>query len=94
MKVEIKVTAGHIRRGLPNKCRACPIALAACEAFQLPVGHAMVTAHWLMLGDVVFQEFRLPYDATDFTQNFDNGRPVEPFSFTVGLPDAIEFAPA
>lgn len=92
--VTISVTAGHIARGLINHCCECPIALAAAEAFPHAerVGrHRVVVTGYGILLALAGRELVLPLprEATDFIATFDDGQPVEPFEFTVDIPEGL-----
>jgi hypothetical protein len=93
MIIEIEVTQDCIDRGKPRESCECPIALA-CEAagFQRPditfdgesailewsdeyMGRPDASGLGLMVC--------LPADASQFMFDFDDGKPVKPFKFSV-----------
>lgn len=69
----IEVTSEDIERGVPDNCHHCPIALAARRA-----GLNTPEVDSAFLNGMV-----LPDAATEFILDYDNGEPVEPFSFEV-----------
>jgi hypothetical protein len=89
----IELTRGDIRMGVARHSSLCPITLAATRAVADWQGHASTGHLWLTIyaGDPqtsthVLQHYRLPEAAARFVQAFDEGLPVEPFTFTVDLP--------
>lgn len=78
----IRVQAGHIKLGLKNRPMQCPIARAVRGAgFVEPI---------VCLGEIcarrgALTRYRaiLPASAMQFIDDFDNGKPVEPFEFAV-----------
>jgi hypothetical protein len=78
--VRVEVTAGHIARGRPKDAACCAAALALSDAMGEPwevygedAGPATGVADWIYL----------PPEAVRFVDDFDAGRPVEPFAFEV-----------
>ena len=98
-EVTVPVTAGHIDRGTPGDCTACPIALAILDAIPQAT-HAEV-AWWTCAeneagesgaGATIRLERgilngRLGKAADAFVVAFDNGQPVEPFTITITIPE-------
>lgn len=82
--VTIDVTQEDIDAGSPNRCRSCPVARAVHRATGKP--HIVVTRNEILLSG--WGRFPLPAIAAEFISEFDAGRPVSPFSFTLDLPDA------
>jgi hypothetical protein len=84
-KHTITVTQEDINDGKAGNCTLCPIALAAKRAF--PDIFPVVGGYYLVLDSAPGTEdgelVDLPYEARQFVQSFDFGRPVEPFSFKV-----------
>jgi hypothetical protein len=78
----ITVTAQDIRSGQPKNSRGCPVALAMKRSTQAEV-FCGVTVASVNGGSV-----SLPLSATTFIRAFDHGDEVQPFSFTVEVPDA------
>jgi hypothetical protein len=94
----IKVTAEDIaesRRRLqgPTPCRSldCPVAVAAQRIFvrhgTIRAGLIGVSASALHLWHC--DDVPLPLVAIQFICAFDHGKPVEPFEFTISVPDEI-----
>jgi hypothetical protein len=79
-KFVIDVTATDISQGRRGSAYDCPVALAMSRALGLPV---LVTGfYFVVLGTSRFVRFDIPRVSL-FTFDFDDGRPVQPFSFTV-----------
>lgn len=77
--IKIRVTAEHIRRGARSQPFSCPIALACQAAGQTKP---------LVGLDVLFADDHkhlLPPAVQQWVRNFDDGLPVEPFEFELGL---------
>lgn len=77
----IHVTQEDIDKGVRRECGKCPIALAVSRAFGKPirVGAFLVQFFSANMGASV----DLPPEALAFRKAFDNGLPVQPFSFEV-----------
>lgn len=77
----INVTEQHIKMGQKKRASCCPIALAASEQTNMT---AIVS-----LSDIMFKKdevlygpkTELPEIACQFIFDFDEGQPVQPFSF-------------
>ena len=81
--VIVSVTAEDIRDGLACNGLKCPIAKAMYR-----LGHE----HWeIIVPEITSEEgdftTMLPPEAERFACMFDNGEPVEPFYFTIELPE-------
>lgn len=75
----INVTADHISHGKRANACDCPVALAARAAgFKDAQVYA---SHMYWLGGRKMQD--LPNKAMAFIRDFDEGRPVQPFSMEV-----------
>ena len=79
MAITIEVTAEDIVNGQRSRCYHDPIALAASRALGVRTFTGVLHIHavdgrssWL-----------LPRIATKFILDFDVGKPVKPFSFTI-----------
>lgn len=80
MKKKIRVTEDDILRGKKDDCRACPVALALRRLFPTAEVYNNEVA-------VQEREWRdLPDKVMLFIEEFDGGRPVLPFTFTIDLP--------
>ena len=84
----INVTAGHIARGEPENCEACPVALAIMDALPsagVPsVGPSEVT---FRVAVDKWVDIDLPRAVSDFIETFDGGTAdVEPFTFELDYP--------
>lgn len=78
----VDVTQDDIDNGEPVNGNHCAVALALIRATGDPyVSCGIATASWYVGGDVKY--VCLPTKATDFIDAFDEGEPVEPFSFEV-----------
>lgn len=81
--MRIEVTESDIVHGARWDCDNCPIALAIERAtHQANCWSVLWNRATSPLGTVW-----LPDEAKDFIDNFDNERPVAPFSFDVDLPE-------
>lgn len=88
MKKRVMITRHHINRGKPEDGNSCPIALALQsrrDVSYVEVGGG-VAEIWgkTKRGATPVRTFKLPLSARNFIDRFDMGRPVEPFSFTLG----------
>ena len=82
MKKLINVTAYDIRLGIKKNCHKCPIARAikrTLKAKEAEVSYATLVADHRML----FCETDDAFKIATFISNFDNSKPVKPFSFYV-----------
>ena len=80
----INVTQEHIDNGLKRTCGKCPVALALLSAGAPDpfVGKDMV---WIDFSDPDCMGIVLPKEAHNFIHEFDEGKKVEPFSFTLNI---------
>lgn len=82
IKKKIKVTEKHISSGIRRAGDACPIAKALNDAGY---SNVIITRQICI---VKGHKIELPVDVKLFIMNFDRGRTVKPFSFTITLPKA------
>ncbi len=92
MQVMVAVSAEDIRQGERNNCAKCPVGLALARTLgpRYPGAKFMAGS---MLGRILparggLISFEMPKDAEHFMFAFDAKKPVEPFTFTIDLPDA------
>lgn len=86
----ITVTQKHIDHGIPASGSGCAIALALLDAFpgatDTCVGdYAGVFYSGSVSDDDVWA--LLPADARVFVRDFDDGLDVQPFTFTLDIPE-------
>lgn len=79
--MRINVTQEHIDRGVRGDCAACPIALATTEVIHERVG--VVGLHIIDNDGIPIKETTVKM--RQFMDNFDDGKPVQPFSFNLKL---------
>jgi hypothetical protein len=97
----ITVTAEHIAEGKPDNCRDCPVALAILAAMpdarRVSVMQSLEGRTYTQIRVIpdstrpanrTTLEADLPAEVARFVRAFDHGEPVEPFSFTVDIPEA------
>ena len=84
-KVRINVTQRDIERGIRFTSYTCPIAWAARRHPELK--GCLVAPDSLAFDNSGWVWVPLPEKACGFVDSFDGGRPVQPFSFTLELPD-------
>jgi hypothetical protein len=92
-EVTVAVTQDHISRGTPSDCGRCPVALALLDAmpgaylaevcWAGPDARAWATV-WLPRGTLTGW---LGEAAGPFIHDYDFGDPVEPFTFTMHIPE-------
>lgn len=77
METKIEVTDEDIRQGVKGQCGRCPIALAAARAGikDVTVGSYTMKIKHLFI--------HLPRNVSEFINRFDDGLPVQPFSFVI-----------
>src|SRR5690348_452339 len=82
---QIEVTQEDIDKGLKGNCSACPIALAVNRT--IPGANSTVSDMFnhVYCPGVSRKNADTPDDAAWFISDFDDGKPVEPFSFTLTL---------
>jgi hypothetical protein len=91
MNIQIQVTAEDIREGTAQECCLCPVARAIARALgrevlwngDVSVDGDNVTVYRPSSWDGV----DLPDQAKDFIEQFDSGKPVEPFAFALDVPE-------
>lgn len=74
----IEVTQADIDKGEASNCSECPVALAARRAFlsrNVSVNQVILCTNQ----DI----YSLPKSARQFILDFDDGKPVKPFSFQI-----------
>lgn len=78
---KINVTSNHIKRGKPENCESCPIALAVREQLHWSKAETYVSDN---IGSVDRHvHYRLPEKAKRFMDRFDNALSVKPFTFNL-----------
>jgi hypothetical protein len=83
---EINVTQEDINNGGKKQCTMCPIALATKRTFPNAIWISVTQAYIRVVnaGDGERgTEYLSPLGVEQFINDFDRGRPVSPFSFTV-----------
>lgn len=83
--LRVEVTAEHIAAGAASNAFHCPVALA-CEAAGLRLARVDGVNVGFDGGPEKRGSARLPVRASRFVDDFDNERPVKPFSFVLRLP--------
>lgn len=94
MKVPVPVTQQHIDDGIPCSCIDCAVSLAILDA----IPEATNAEVWWTAGGRVYAcatiwtargvlTGRLGDDADTFIHALDNRQPVEPFTFTITIPE-------
>lgn len=90
--LEITVTADHIARGARCTSDACPVALAIKETLHpLSVDVQVEVINFGVPGGK-FAPVVPPDEVACFVDEFDDGLPVQPFTFTLEVPDAAGVA--
>jgi len=84
----VSVTADHIAMGDRENCETCPVALAIAETFAdltyVSVDPGGLIAATGLPGREIFVD--LPREVQEFIWDFDDGDPVEPFTFELDYP--------
>ena len=85
--VTIDVTQDDIDQGKRENCTLCPIALAAQRVFPGKSIHVSVFNLWVDNSPAAEdgRGYPLPEVACKFLQDFDHGRPVQPFKFGIWM---------
>lgn len=87
-EITISVERRHITHGVRCNTGMCPIALAIVDCLRdgvrCSVGN---TGVWLYGGVFSGHVLELPEEAQQFVRRFDRGAEVEPFSFTLQMPE-------
>jgi hypothetical protein len=92
MKQTINVTARDIKYGRRCDGQSCPIARAVLrtkwgkdsEAYNFTVAAKSIIRFYL---NRTPDRIDLPQEANEFVRRFDRNQPVEPFSFTIEVPE-------
>lgn len=82
----IKVTQEDIDTATPCDSNLCPIAKATRRAFHRPAKYMAGEAIQVWYGSFAkggYKYYTVPSKCSLFAQDFDAGRQVKPFSFTV-----------
>jgi len=90
-KIDVAVTSDDIRNGRRHDCMLCPIALAISRTLLCgPTGCGVSNRAVSVFIDQADSQLPvgdhfalLPDEAALFTRNFDRGRDVSPFKFTL-----------
>lgn len=85
--MKIKVEQKHINAGQRFKCHLCPVALAiqhTTDTSQDEVSVGMTTIQWSDKSKGNY-ETPTPASARRFISQFDQGKPVKPFSFELKI---------
>lgn len=82
MKLEVKVTRSHIKCGIPQKCRYCPVALAMMNISGVEFPQVF-SDRIIFLYKRKSMNADLPRDARDFVVAFDSLDLVSPIAFTL-----------
>lgn len=82
MKATIEVTQSDIYNGHRNECNKCPIALAMSRYFKCEV---TVAYNYCQIPNKLGGSIRIINSEVmqRFIDDFDSGRPVQPFSFEI-----------
>jgi hypothetical protein len=81
----VRVTADHITAGGRDTIRYCPVTLALRDAFNASEAQAGATVYAVILNRPPgLLRGTLPPAVTAFINDYDDGRPVEPFTFAIG----------
>ena len=88
-RVLIEVTQEDIKNGVRGDPCNCPTAHAATRATHgtVPLRVGALVIKFGPIGSSVAS--KLPIEAREFIYDFDWGKPVEPFSFEIELPEAV-----
>lgn len=81
--MKISVKQKHIERGKGRSKIDCPIALAMREAFTDSSVCVYPKFYHIRYDGI---DYALPQTCTEFIDDFDNKRPVKPFSFRIKDP--------
>lgn len=85
MRLTVHVTEKHIREGRRSNCDLCPVALALKDASGKPWNVGYCGAYPADCRSNAF----FPLEVTRFIRAFDAQISVEPFTFTLDLPDGL-----
>jgi len=81
--ITIHVTEDDIKRGQPEDCYFCPIALAAKR--DLKEKDLIVTSDEIIIEKPHRRGILLPYEAANFVFDFDHDVPVQPINFEIDI---------
>lgn len=86
-KVRIYVTKDNIAKGERTQIYCCPVALALKRTLNK---EALVNQSWIDINTVLgYHQLTTPQKASNFINNFDAGREVKPFQFTLEVPECL-----
>jgi hypothetical protein len=86
--IRVEVTAEDIRKGVVGSCDACPVAKALRRTFRTKSATVYYVRSATPRCSVKkLDALPLPLDAAKFAANFDDGKPVSPFSFDLRIPE-------
>jgi hypothetical protein len=89
VKIDVTVTQEHIDKGMRNQCSICPVALAFRDVNNMRdvlVGES--SCHVKLWHDQYFRNAAtLPSVVSDRIRDFDSGLGMEPFEFSIEVPD-------
>jgi hypothetical protein len=88
MKKQITVTQAHIDKGKPQKADDCPIFHALTDA-GFNVDEVDLWA-FIEIYPNEWAYIALPDEATSFIDQFDAGKPVQPFTFELDSTEEVE----
>lgn len=88
--MKISVTREDIAAGKRHECGACPVALAVarhlCDGVAPQVGYFTIQYRRLADQQTLTHVSWLPAPASEWIEDFDHRRPVEPFDFELKIP--------
>ena len=88
-RIRIKVTAGDIKRGVKGDGECCPVALATKRCARVLDVH--VSPNHFDIGKWTSPDSfcgDTPTAVRNFVSDFDAGKKVKPFSFTIQMPES------
>jgi len=80
--VTIAVTAEDIANGDPGNCSTCPVALAISRETGLDASFLDVDQEEIIIDE---GQLTCPIVVQQFISRFDNGKPVDPFTFELPI---------
>ena len=84
MMITVEVTQEDIDHGVKGNCVKCPIAKAIGRAAgNTDCGVGITRAHLYSGHERGLISFKLPIEAQNFIERFDDGFEVQPFSFDI-----------
>ena len=84
-RIKVDVTQEDIDHGVQSDCRKCPVARAISRALGFQVEAYSTIGIWLSDSDKV----PTPAIASAFIRQFDEFKPVSPFSFDLEVPTEL-----